>query len=718
MKQKHKFRADIQGLRAFAVIVVIFDHMFHWPSGGFVGVDVFFVISGFLITGLLIREWERSGRISFTDFYKRRVKRILPASSLVLFVTVTASLLLLNASRAWGVLWDGLWAFLFVGNWRFAAVGTDYFAADGTVSPLQHYWSLAVEEQFYFVWPWIMLLALALFAKGRRRNRARIVAGSIILILSTASFLWAMFETGSAPTVAYFSTFARAWELGVGALIALATPLLMRIPNALRPSLAWVGIIGMVASLFLLSDSSPFPAPWALLPVLGTGLVIAAGIGGEQRYLAPLTNPLASYLGNISFSLYLWHMPVIILLGPVLPLNGPLGSMGLLGITAGLSIAAYHLWEDAVRKSPWLDGDRQAWKKFQLPPWYRNAAMATFAALTVLFVVASMMYAQNRVDQTLSSAREADDILLELDKKREAASHAENGLEQTVTEAATANLVGGPEVQGVISSVEEALTLTTWGAAEAAVQDATGSVTNPEGVAQCQQLRADHSRCYFGSADALVNVVLTGDSISTRWVGSLIPLLDELDWRLHVRGQTGCPFVDVERGFNDVQTEAACEENKTSVLDYVEAEKPDILLISNTAVLPAKPSGELPSVSEWQAGLTTYLARVPDSTQAVVLSAPPADKSIRTCYTPGSTPASCLGTKTKKWLSSTAAERKAADESGAKYIDTSVLFCALDRCPSVVHGIPVKHDPTHLTLEYAEYIAPALGELLRTALES
>ena len=155
------FRGDIEGLRAVAVIVVIFDHLLGWPSGGFIGVDIFFVISGFLITSLLLKEHARTGRISLVGFYRRRIRRILPVSLLVLVVTVAIGYLLLPGARAFSTLWDGVYSALFVANWHFAAVGTGYLQATNAVSPLQHYWSLAVEEQFYFVWPFLLIVIFA-----------------------------------------------------------------------------------------------------------------------------------------------------------------------------------------------------------------------------------------------------------------------------------------------------------------------------------------------------------------------------------------------------------------------------------------------------------------------------------------------------------------------------------------------------------------------------
>lgn len=346
------FRPDIQGLRALAVVAVILDHFLGWPAGGFIGVDVFFVISGFLITALLLREHEKTGSISFVGFYIRRAKRIMPAALTVIIATVAASFVLFSTSRASATLWDGVWATLFGANWRFAAVGTDYFQAGGPVSPLQHYWSLAVEEQFYFVWPWLMLLIFWMMAKKNAAKKgAHQAIGAAIVVITAASFAWSVWETQTSASWAYFSTFSRAWELGVGAIVAVYASSFHRLGTSTRRVLAWTGLAGIVASIFVMTESSAFPGPSAAFPVLATALLIAAGTGEERSSLLPLTNRVARYLGDISYSLYLWHFPVAILFLSIYP--GDSLEYYVLGALAMfvLSVASYHFIEDPIRKA-------------------------------------------------------------------------------------------------------------------------------------------------------------------------------------------------------------------------------------------------------------------------------------------------------------------------------------------------------------------------------
>ncbi|MDQ7903113.1 acyltransferase family protein [Phytohabitans sp. ZYX-F-186] len=350
------FRPDVQGLRAVAVLAVVADHLLEYPDGGFVGVDVFFVISGFLITSLLLREHDRTGTISFKGFYVRRVKRILPASLLVLLTTGVSSYFLLGGDRFTLTAKDILASVLFAANWRFAIQGTDYFQEGQPPSPVQHFWSLAVEEQYYLFWPWLMLGLLALGVRylawnGRQR---RVAVGVAIGAVTVVSFLWAFRETASEPTVAYFSTLSRTWELGVGALLAVLGNAVAIRSAAVRAVLGWIGLAGILVSLFVVPPSPGFPAPWGALPVLATALVIAAGQGGEQRYLWPLTNRVSRYVGDVSYSLYLWHFPVVILLAAVLPTDSARYYVVALVLMAVLSVSSYHLVEDPIRRSSWL----------------------------------------------------------------------------------------------------------------------------------------------------------------------------------------------------------------------------------------------------------------------------------------------------------------------------------------------------------------------------
>ncbi|MDO9354042.1 MAG: acyltransferase, partial [Solirubrobacteraceae bacterium] len=304
-------RAEIQALRALAVGVVILGHS--WPqafSGGFVGVDVFFVISGFLITGHLVREVQRSDRISLIGFWARRVRRILPAAMLVLAVVIVATLAVVPESRWDTFLHEMRASGLYVQNWQLAGSATDYFAAaEGTQSPVQHYWSLSVEEQFYLVWP-LLLGGAALFLRGpyRRPGLVMLMGG-----VAAVSLAYSIAETSSDPAAAYFVTPTRVWEFALGGLLSL-------LPVAAgherrRAVVSWVGLLAIAVAVARYDDATAFPGYAALLPVLGTVAVVWAGLPrapwSPSRLMA--ARPV-QVVGGVSYSLYLWHWPLLILL--------------------------------------------------------------------------------------------------------------------------------------------------------------------------------------------------------------------------------------------------------------------------------------------------------------------------------------------------------------------------------------------------------------------
>ncbi len=347
-------RRDLQGLRAVAVLAVVSTHLTGWPRGGFVGVDVFFVLSGFLVTGILLSDLREAGTVRLTAFFARRVKRLLPAAVLVLISVVALGSVLFSTTRAERTLLDALAALGLASNWRFGWEGRDYFATTD-VSPLQHFWSLSVEEQFSLAWPLLILLAVAtLPAIARRGRSARVVIALLALTVVVASGAAAGMLTPTDPSLAYFSTLTRVGELAVGAVIAAGAGPIARLPRAVGGLFSWLGVAVIAAAFVVVDPDAAFPAPWAALPVAGAALVIAGGIGGDPRHrpLFVLTNPLAVVIGDLSYSLYLWHLPVIVFAGILLP-PGP----GALAITAlaivVLSVATFLGVEQPLHRMPW-----------------------------------------------------------------------------------------------------------------------------------------------------------------------------------------------------------------------------------------------------------------------------------------------------------------------------------------------------------------------------
>jgi peptidoglycan/LPS O-acetylase OafA/YrhL len=340
------FRPDIEGLRAVAVILVILAHAgVPWLEGGFIGVDVFFVISGFLITRLLLGEHDARERISLVGFYARRARRILPAATLVIVVTVVASYEFLGFIRGSEVATDAKWAALFAANLHFADAGADYLTAGGSPSPLRHYWSLGVEEQFYLVWPALIIAAAAI--APRKALRTKLLP--LLVTISVASYAWSIVQTSGNGTVAFFSPLTRLCELSVGALLALAATRTW-FTGRRAVAAAWTGLAGIAASAVVLSTDTAFPGAVVIVPVLATALVLMAGHVPRVLGAQPMQR-----IGALSYSLYLWHWPLFTIAtqraGHSL---GVASDIALIAATFMLAFLTYRGLEGPIRHSPFL----------------------------------------------------------------------------------------------------------------------------------------------------------------------------------------------------------------------------------------------------------------------------------------------------------------------------------------------------------------------------
>jgi peptidoglycan/LPS O-acetylase OafA/YrhL len=672
------FRPDIQGLRTVAVLTVVANHLFGWPAGGFVGVDVFFVISGFLITGIILREHDRTGTISFRSFYRRRIRRIFPIATLVLAVTVAASYAVYLSDRAQGVATDAVWTFFFAANWRFAAADTDYFADAGLLSPLQHYWSLAVEEQFYLVWPWLLLIVLSIAAyRGRTGQR---LAVAVMLLIVAGSFVAALLETESDPTGAYFSTVDRAWELGLGALLAMLAPLCARIPSPVRPVLGWIGLIGIGASLFLVKEAPGFPAPWAALPVLSTVLVIAAGTGGPQRFLFPLTNRLSVYLGDISYSLYLWHFPVIVLLAE-LPLKESTYYALALLVMFSLSIASFHLVEDPVRRSRWLEPRGEVGRDWR-PSVFRGSLLWLLAAGTAVLAVMAI---------ARPPSSDVDAVPVDSSVTTSAAATPQDALRGAVTAAVAADEF--PEFSPDLAS----LGTENWVKEAAARGCADITSTNLE-------------RCASGPADAEKTVVLVGDSFGIAWMPGVREGFEKAGWRVYGITKGQCPSASVSVTHDEGKAYPECDEHRGWALAEAVRLQPDLVILADAANtldrLASKATGAA-ARAEIETGVRTTVAALdPAQRRVALLSPPPSGASLQECVTRFSGPDDCEMTINEGWKQFAAAQRQAADVAKATYVDTSGWFCTESgRCPAFVGTTPVRADGGHLTVAYAKELA-------------
>ncbi|CAN5386682.1 acyltransferase family protein [soil metagenome] len=642
------FRPEIQALRAVAVGLVVVFHF--WPDalpGGYVGVDVFFVISGFLITGSLWAEVSRTGRVSLRDFWARRIRRLLPAASLVLIACLALMLAFVPRS-----LWQetvvqiGASA-LYAQNWVLAAGSVDYLAAEGTPTLVQHYWSLSVEEQFYLVWPLLLLLAVVV---GRRRRSVVIAA---FAALAVGSFAYSVLLTGN-PS-GYFNTGGRAWEFALGGLLSFAPAIKSR-----WMPLAGVALIALAAALY--SGGTPFPGATALLPVAGALLVIA---GGANRVAA--LRPL-QFVGGISYSVYLWHWPLLV----VLPaLVGPWWAVVALALTVLLAWATTRFVEAPLRR-----GIRRP---------YRLA----IAAALVVVVAGAATWSTVQVGVSASAA----------------AAEQSLATDACFGAAALANDCTAPfSAAGVDTAF--------------AAQDRGILGTTP-----CNSNGTAVVRCEFGADNPVRTIAVVGNSHA----GALIPGLEayvlEHDWRVVLFRKTDCLGVStVDASGSGGQP---CAEWTSNVLDELEnsSEFDAVLFVSHKNALhyltAAHPTAE--AEAALQDNIAANLAAVEATGKAVIVVGDvPGTKPVpapECVYRHSAEYDPCALPRSADALEDANVEsRAAAATPGIRSFSLLPYLCGPTTCHSVIGGVVVYFDDHHLTATFSRSLAPYLGAAVAEAL--
>ena len=347
-EQRSGFRADIEGLRALAILLVVAVHaQVPGVRGGFIGVDVFFVISGYLITGLLAAEITRTGKVDFVRFYARRIRRLLPAVFTMTLVTLAAGAAILSPLEFVRLGKSAIATASYVSNAWFLLNSVDYFSPDLSAYPLIHTWSLAVEEQFYFVWPLLMFLCL----RRRRSARDLIMPFCGVFLLSLVASVW---FTRTHQQVAFYSSPTRAWEFAAGGMATLVSG--ERLRRALgHPAMGWIGGAMIVGTGFWLSPDYPFPGIVALIPVIGTVLVLIAGaVNPGKGFSAVIQHRFFRKIGVLSYSWYLWHWPILVFGRLLIPARSEWVSIGLALLSLGFAWVSYVVIESPIRFNPKL----------------------------------------------------------------------------------------------------------------------------------------------------------------------------------------------------------------------------------------------------------------------------------------------------------------------------------------------------------------------------
>ena len=689
-------RGDIQGMRAVAVLLVMLGHArISGLTGGYVGVDVFFVISGFLITGILVREVRRTGRISIVNFYARRARRILPAATVVLLAVVLVSSRLFNYVRVDQVTDQVTWAAFFAANLQLAGSGSDYFAVGTFVSPVQHYWSLAVEEQFYLVWP--ALIALILYA-GRRGLSDRPNATSwrlrrlavAIALLCAASFAWSVWYTTHQPLMAYYSAPARGWELGSGALLALCATRVARLPVPVKALASWLGLVAIAVAAVRFTPHTPLPGYHAALPVLGAALVVA---GGNERYGAAfvLDRLVMRWVGDISYSLYLWHWPVLMI--PPMYLVRELTiteRVALLGLAVLLAWLSYALVETPLRSARVLSRDRRR----ALVLWPATAAIVLSSIAVVQFqdggpAAASASYQKPDFDP--------DPTILQ------------NDTDPAVNAASFA-----AELARAAYPLPKGL--------KPALEDLTSDVSRPAPGCFADRDATKHKICAVGDLSSKHVIVLYGDSHVTMWLEPLKRIAEQQHLKVVTFMKASCFPAEAPVWRSDKQRAyTECDAWRTWAYAEIAKLKPERIVVSGLIVQnftdPA--TGRMMTAEAAKPFFATGVKRTLQKLRTLaprvdVLSGTPnLRKEPADCLAPrNANSGSCAVPPDQLTRQRNDVWKKAAAATGAHFVDLIPWFCDRRTCPLVIGNVIVYRDANHITTTFATTLTTGLTDKL------
>jgi peptidoglycan/LPS O-acetylase OafA/YrhL len=698
------FRPDIEGLRAVAVLAVVLFHAdVPGVGGGYVGVDVFFVISGFLITGLLWREVSTAGTVRLRRFYGARARRLLPASAAVGVVTAIGSAVLLSPLQAHSVFEDGIACALYVGNYWFILQAVDYFAAV-LPSPFQHYWSLGVEEQFYLVWPAMIIGTAWLIRRARRRTRADAVASEIpylmvLALVGAVSFALSLAATYVVPSVAFFSLPTRAWQLAVGGLVALTAGQWRRLPALPVAITGWAGLAMILLACTLLSTNTPYPGTAALLPVLGAALVIGAGCAAPSRGCGRVLalSPMRA-VGRVSYSWYLWHWPVLLLAPPLL--GHPLGLAGRLAavlVSGALAVLTLRLIENPLR--------------FAAP--VRRSALASLALGGVATAVAVCVGVALLVWVPTPVGRGAPAAALTITAAPPPTGHNMDAYDAAVQQAfeqVQAAVAASADLKAVPSNLDPPL---------AGAADELKAMSHTDCLRNFFQV--EQPECATGDTASTTTVALVGDSHATMWSPAFQQVAARRHWRLETLGKAACPLMNLPIGNT---RSFHCDQWRGRIIARLRVEHPQLVVVSMWRGYGAGLRG-------WQLGFTTYdpawidsltslvqelrstgaqvlvLGPIPDPHAVVPICLSGHLDDATACSPPRSTAVNEPGI---------AAESAATKASGGHYADLTKLFCTAARCPVIIGNTLAYVDWNHLTLEYSQALGPVIGALADRAL--
>jgi len=656
------FRADIQGLRAIAVLLVLAYHARpDLVPGGFVGVDVFFVISGFLIAQPLAVEAARTGRVRLAAFWGRRIRRLMPAAALVIVVALGLGLWLSSVTRWESQLWQAFASATSWQNWFLADRAVDYLHASDPAGPLQHFWSLSVEEQFYVAVP-LLLALLAVLVPRRLLGAWRIV----LVAAFAVSLAWSIGETALDPDIAYFSTATRAWEFLLGAGVAAFAGRLAPGPR-LGQVLGGAGVVIVLASGFVIGPDWAFPSWTALVPTLGAALAILGGIraGAAGPVTRALGLPPLRYVGDISYSLYLWHWPVIwVTLAALRDRNAwvpPLWVPVVIAVSLACAVLSYELVE-----RPFLGRPVRIVPRLRLPVWRRPTLRGTAVLGGALLALVGVAIAAALAVKPLAEARYAADT----DPRNFAGAR----IYDPDFDASAWRL-------GPVAPIPDPATLEH---RERQLTPACMSVYADPGITTCD----------WGSDDpGAPLVLLLGDSHAAQWAPAFDDFGKVHGWRVVLAAKQACPITTASRFAKDGEGDwyDECVAWNAAIMRMVLAERP--ALVVTAAFDDSAPGWAGDGYAESQIAGYAELIRCVEA----------ADPVTRDCATQGTA------------VEASWARLAATRVPGVVQVDPAPYVCPGGVCPAIIGNVRTYRDDSHLSIPYVQSLEWLLEPAVRQA---
>ncbi|ASO19645.1 acyltransferase family protein [Actinoalloteichus hoggarensis] len=658
-----KYRPELQGLRAVASLLVVVYHIWLGRVSG--GVDVFFLISGFLITGQLVRAAERPGGIQFRPLWGRMIKRLFPAALTVLIAVMVASVLLLPENRWFQTIREVVASALYLENWQLAADSVDYLAQTNEASPVQHYWSLSIQGQFYVVWPLLVLLVIGV--ARLTRNRLRLTLAATLFAVFTASLIFSIISTAANQPFAYFNSLTRVWEFALGGLLMLVIDH-VNLPKLARVVLGWFGIIALVACGLVLQVGTVFPGYMALWPTGAALLVILAGASGTRFGVDWIlsSRPL-EYLGNISYALYLWHWPVLIfyLVARQRAEVGLLGGAFIIGVSVVLSVLTYHLVENPLRRS--AVGTRTPWAGYRF---------GLVMLIPVLAAAGTWQYLAHR--------------------------------QVTAQEVA----VGDPDFPGAAARTPD---FEYWGGDDVGV--APSYIAIGDDWAQIEQEHCAFSGrneeleiCRNAVGDDFArHVVIVGDSHAEQWATAFYEIAERENWQITSMLRGACPFsVESETDPND---DGCRQWNADAAEEIIEMAPDAVFTIGSRDVRVGLTETTPPGfVDQWR--------RLGDEGIPVLAMRdnPRFDFKPSECAAENGVDAPECSTSRAELLTEVPPYELIGDvPANVSFFDFSDYICTEDSCPPAIGNVLVYLDHNHIGATYMRTMTPYLEAEIRAA---